>query len=80
MPAKGDSLWFYYYANRPGPVKIEIFNLIGEKGITLEDYADAAGYRRTCWDIRRVAAGIYFYRISLPGLPTTDLHKLVVTK
>lgn len=82
-PAKDDALWFYYTAVEPCRVRIEIFNVAGEKVETLCDSLDAAGPRRTRWDIRRVAPGVYFYRLRLEGVrETTDpaLRKLVIIK
>ena len=55
-----------------GPVRLEIYNLLGQQVHTLVDETQAAGAYRVSWDARdrrraAVAAGIYFTRLTWPG-------------
>ena len=56
----------------PGPVRLEIYNLMGQPVHTLVDRVQTAGVYRVSWDGRdrrgaAVAAGIYLMRLSHPG-------------
>ncbi len=82
-PARGQDLWFYYYAEGPSKVRIEIYNVLGEKCKVLEDQATGAEYCRTHWDIRAVASGVYLYRLSMEtsqGVREYEVRKLVIVK
>jgi hypothetical protein len=82
-PAKGNDMWFYYSAQKPCKIKIEIFNILGERGTVLNDEHTDTGYLRTHWDIRNVAPGIYFYRMSMENADGTrkfDMKKIVIVK
>jgi len=82
-PAKGDYIWFYYSVEGPAEVKIDIFNVAGEKGKTLNNSHSNTGYHRTQWNIRQVAPGIYFYRIQINdsrGTHDYGIRKLVIVK
>ncbi|MCK4271847.1 T9SS type A sorting domain-containing protein [bacterium] len=48
-------------------VKLEIYNVLGQKVATLVDQAQKAGYYRVPWRAK-VTSGVYFYRIQA-GLP-----------
>lgn len=66
-----------------GRVKIEIFNVLGQKITTLVDQYLTAGYKETGWDGkdskgRAVGSGIYFYRIWTEKF--TDVRKMVLLK
>ena len=55
-----------------GPVRLEIYNLLGQPVDTLVDEAQAAGAYRVSWDARdrrgaAVAAGVYLTRLTFPG-------------
>jgi len=50
-------------------VRLEVFNVLGQKVKTLVDEFQTAGYKQVVWDGRndrgdQVASGIYFYRIN----------------
>jgi len=66
-----------------GRVKIEVFNVLGQKITTLVDQYLTAGYKETGWDGkdskgRAVGSGIYFYRICTEKF--TDVRKMVLLK
>jgi hypothetical protein len=45
-------------------VKIEVFNLLGQKTATLAEGLFPAGNHTVTWDASDVASGVYYYRIS----------------
>ena len=76
-------MYFYYPLEGPAQVKIEIYNVAGEKVVVLEEDQAAPGAGRTAWDIRDIAPGIYLYRIRFEyasGSRTTGWKKLVIVK
>ena len=61
-----------YRLDADGPVRLEIYNLLGQRIRTLVDEVQAAGAYRVRWDARdatgrSVATGIYFTRLHHPG-------------
>lgn len=65
-------------------VKLEIFNVLGQKVRTLVDEVLQPGYKQVIWDGkdqsgRQVASGVYFYRIKAKDL-FTDMKKMVLLK
>ena len=61
-----------YRLDADGPVRLEIYNLLGQRIRTLVDEAQTAGVYRVHWDARdaagrSVATGIYFTRLHYPG-------------
>ena len=61
-----------YRLDAAGPVRLEIYNLLGQRVRALVDEAQAAGAYRVQWDARdgrgaAVAAGVYFIRLRYPG-------------
>ena len=61
-----------YRLDADGPVRLEIYNLLGQRLRTLVDEAQAAGAYRVQWDARdaaarRVSSGVYFIRLHYPG-------------
>jgi hypothetical protein len=65
-------------------VKLEIFNVLGQKVRTLVDEELQAGYKQVAWDGtdevgKSVATGIYFYRLRAEGL-FTEMKKMLLVK
>ena len=61
----------YRLAN-PGPVRLEIYNVLGQRVRTLVDKFQAAGIYQASWDARdkpgrTVASGVYLARLIYPG-------------
>ena len=53
-----------YQLAKGSPVKLEIFNILGEKVATLVDTYQNADYYKVNWNVnQRLASGVYFYRI-----------------
>jgi len=83
QPAVGERVYFYYPLREPGRVRIEIYNVAGEKAAVLEEEKAAAGYGRTAWEIGKVAPGVYLYRIRVDGASGSSLtgwKKLIIAK
>jgi flagellar hook assembly protein FlgD len=54
---------------KPGEVRIEVFNVLGQKVKTLANEFSKAGYKRVEWDGTddngsSVASGVYLYRMT----------------
>lgn len=67
---------FSFYLPKAAEVKLEVFNIMGQRVITLADEFREAGEHAVTWDSRdhggnRVASGIYFYRLQADGVTTT---------
>ncbi len=61
-----------YRLDTDGPVRLEIYNLLGQRLRILVDEVQTAGAYRVSWDARdvagrRVSTGIYFTRLHYPG-------------
>ena len=61
-----------YRLDTDGPVRLEIYNLLGQSIRTLVDEAQTAGSYRVRWDARdaagrRVSTGVYFLRLHSSG-------------
>ncbi|MFN0151517.1 MAG: FG-GAP-like repeat-containing protein [bacterium] len=78
-----DETRFRYTLDRSAPVRLEIFDASGRSVRTLVDGTRAAGAHETQWDARdaaqrRVAAGLYLYRLESPG--RTERGKVSVVR
>ncbi len=61
-----------YRLDADGPVRLDIYNLLGQRIRTLVDEVQAAGAYRVRWEARdgrgaAVATGVYFIRLQHPG-------------
>jgi hypothetical protein len=59
-------------------VKLEVYNLLGQKVATLADEKQAAGYRSVIWDASEVSSGLYFYRLTAGDY--TDTRRMMLVK
>ena len=55
-----------------GPVRLEVYNVLGQRVRTLVDETQKAGFYQVHWDSRdqrgsEVAAGVYITRLQYPG-------------
>jgi hypothetical protein len=59
-------------------VKLEVYNLLGQRVATLVDETRPVGYYVVTFDAARLASGLYFYRLSTPEV--SFLKKRAVVK
>jgi hypothetical protein len=59
-------------------VKLEVFNVLGQKVATLVDDLLEAGQHRVDWNAENVASGVYFYTLTAEGISSTK--KMMVLK
>lgn len=81
-PFKGNTTISWVMA-KDEPVKIEIYNLRGQKVTTLYDGWGKKGRQAVSWDAKdakgqSVASGVYFYRLSTPK--ESKVQKMMVIK
>ncbi len=59
-------------------VRLEVYNMLGEKVATLVDGEQEAGYHQVVFDAKRFASGMYFYRLVTEN--TALLRKMLLVK
>jgi hypothetical protein len=68
-PASGDTVNFLYSLDVPANIFIDVYNLMGFRVAHLEDKnRPAVNNVVTTWNIKGVAAGVYFYRMTIETL------------
>jgi len=60
-----------------GHVKLEVYNLLGQRVATLVDSKQQTGYRSVVWDAYEVSSGLYFYRLTAADFTETRRMMLV---
>ncbi len=73
----------YYRVNKPGLVKLTVYNLLGKKVATLVDQNKRAGRFSTTWDGmndagKQVSSGVYFYTLEMGDQMAT--HKMMLVR
>ncbi len=58
-------------------VKLEVYNLLGQKVASLVDEKQRAGYRSVLWDASDVSSGLYFYKLTAGDYTETRRMMLV---
>ena len=53
-----------YSIDKAGQTKLDVYNLLGQKVVTLVDGFKLPGRFRVQWDASKFASGIYFYKLS----------------
>jgi hypothetical protein len=59
-------------------VKVEVYNILGEKVATLIDQEQQAGHRSVTWDASKLSSGLYFYKLSAGDY--TDTMRMMLVK
>jgi len=59
-------------------VKLQVYNLLGEKVAVLADEMQQAGYKSVTWDASHVSSGIYFYKLTAGDF--TETRRMVLVK
>lgn len=67
-----------FVLSKAGDVRVEIYNLVGQKIATLMDEKLTAGEHSIVWDAKNVASGVYFYKVQLNNVSKT--RKMVLMK
>ncbi|MFA6111033.1 MAG: T9SS type A sorting domain-containing protein [Candidatus Latescibacterota bacterium] len=70
-----------YQLDKGGQVRLEVYNLLGQRVRLLVDSAQPAGYQSVAWDAtddvgQSVGAGIYLYQLTVDGL--SDSRQMVL--
>ena len=60
-----------------GCVKLEVYNLLGQKVATLVDEKQGAGSRSVVWDAANVSSGLYLYKLTAGDFSETERTMLV---
>jgi len=58
-------------------VKLEVYNLLGQKVATLVDSKQQRGYKSVVWDASEVSSGLYFYKLTAGDFTETKRMMLV---
>jgi hypothetical protein len=58
-------------------VKLDIYNLLGQKLVTLVDERQEAGSKSVIWDASEVSSGLYFYKLTAGDFTETRRMMLV---
>jgi len=53
-----------YQLPQSSRVRLEVFDLLGRKVVTLVDGKQEAGYWSVLWEASKVSSGIYFYKLT----------------
>ncbi len=59
-------------------VRLEVYNILGEKVATLVDGKQTPGYKQVRWNVQDMASGVYFYKLTAGGF--TSIRKMVLLK
>ena len=68
----------YYQLPFEAHVKLQVYNLLGEKVITLVDEKQETGYKSIRWDASKVSSGLYFYRLTAGDF--TETRRMILVK
>jgi hypothetical protein len=68
---------FNYQLPVSNHVKLEVYNLLGQKLATLVDERQEAGYKSVIWDASEVSSGLYFYKLTAGDYTETRRMMLV---
>jgi hypothetical protein len=69
---------FQYTIPKASKVRLEIYNIAGEKVATLINGYETAGCKTTNWNPGTIKSGIYFYKLITPNYTATK--KLILMK
>ncbi|MFQ5869039.1 MAG: T9SS type A sorting domain-containing protein, partial [Candidatus Zixiibacteriota bacterium] len=58
-------------------VRLEVYNLLGEKVAALVNDVEEAGYKSVTWDASEVSSGLYFYKLTAGDFTQTRRMMLV---
>jgi hypothetical protein len=67
-----------YQLPADGWVKLEVYNVLGEKVATLVEEKQEAGYRSVIWEASELSSGLYFYKLTAGDF--TETKRMVLAK
>jgi len=67
-----------YQVPAAGHVKLEIYNLFGQKVATVVDGQQEAGYKSVSWENSEAASGVYFYKLTAGGF--TEVKRMTLLR
>jgi hypothetical protein len=73
-----NSTTIIYYLNQPSWISIDIYNISGQKLITLLDRYQAAGEYHITWNTDNFSSGIYLYKLETST--DSEIKKMVLLK
>jgi flagellar hook assembly protein FlgD len=59
-------------------VELSVYNLLGQKVVTLVSRRQEAGYHQVEWDASQYSSGIYYYRFTAGKFQ--DVKKMILVK
>lgn len=65
-------------SGQPSVVRLEVYNVLGEKVATLVNEQQPPGYKAVTWNAKDVGSGVYFYRLQAGSFVET--RRMVVIK
>jgi predicted lipoprotein with Yx(FWY)xxD motif len=66
-----------YSLPKSGEVELGVYDIVGQKVVTLARGVMSAGRHEVSWNAASVAAGVYFYRLSFEGTTRTNRVSIV---
>ena len=67
-----------YQIPKDGRVTLRVYDILGREVVTLADGNQSAGIHYAAFDGSRFASGVYFYRLTAPGV--SQVKKMVLAK
>jgi len=71
------STTIHYRLPVSGHVRLEIYNILGEKVATLFEGKQQRGYRSMVWEASSLSSGLYFYKLTVGDLTETRRMTLI---
>ncbi len=67
-----------YALNKDTRVRLEVYNVSGQRVATLVDGFETAGHKQVYWNASGIASGVYFYKLQVGDF--TQTRKLILMK
>lgn len=67
-----------YYVAQPAPIKLEVFNLLGERIAVLIDEPQEQGWQEVIFEARDLPSGIYIYQLT--ALSFVQVEKMILAR
>ncbi len=67
-----------YELSTNGFVSLKVYDALGREVAALVDETQSAGVHSVVFDASRLSSGVYFYRLTAPGI--NEVKKMLMTK